>query len=61
MHWLEAVGAKVTVQQKLMRHTDVRTTFNVFGYVVTDEMTTAARSVSNITFGTKGAQNFLSC
>jgi integrase len=29
--WLDAVGAKVAVQQKLMRHSDIRTTMNTYG------------------------------
>jgi integrase len=48
--WLDAVGTKTTVQQKLMRHTDIRTTLNVYGDVVTDEMVTATGSVSKIAF-----------
>jgi hypothetical protein len=27
--WLDAVGTAITVQQKLMRHSDIRTTLNV--------------------------------
>ena len=27
--WLDAVGTPVAVQQKMMRHADVRTTFNI--------------------------------
>ncbi|MGH9560976.1 MAG: tyrosine-type recombinase/integrase [Terracidiphilus sp.] len=42
--WLDAVGTPVAVQQKMMRHADIRTTFNIYGDVVTDEMTTAAAS-----------------
>src|ERR1700688_901018 len=36
--WLDAVGTPIAVQQKLMRHTDIRTTMNTYGDVVTDEM-----------------------
>jgi integrase len=36
--WLDAVGTPVAVQQKLMRHADIRTTMNIYGDVVTDEM-----------------------
>ena len=39
--WLDAVGAPIAVQQKLMRHSDIRTTMNVYGDVVTDEMAEA--------------------
>jgi len=34
------------VQQKLMRHADIRTTMNVYGDVVTDEMARAALKVA---------------
>ncbi len=36
--WLDAVGTPIAVQQKLMRHADIRTTMNTYGEVVTDEM-----------------------
>jgi len=36
--WLDAVGTSVAVQQKMMRHSDIRTTMNIYGDVVTDEM-----------------------
>lgn len=43
--WLDAVGTTVAVQQKLMRHADVRTTMNTYGDVVTNEMVEAASKV----------------
>lgn len=36
--WLDAVGTPIAVQQKMMRHSDIRTTMNIYGDVVTDEM-----------------------
>ena len=39
--WLDAEGTAIAVKQKLMRHTDIRTTMNVYGDVVTDEMAVA--------------------
>jgi integrase len=42
--WLDAVGTGVAVQQKLMRHTDIRTTMK-YGDVVTDEMEQAHQKV----------------
>ena len=39
--WLDAVGTQIAVQQKLMRHADIRTTLNIYGDVVTDEMAQA--------------------
>ena len=44
--WLDAVGTPIAVQQKLMRHTDIRTTMNLYGDVVTDEMAQAHSAVS---------------
>jgi integrase len=44
--WLDAVGTSVAVQQKLMRHADIRTTMNTYGDVVTDEMSRAASKVA---------------
>ena len=43
--WLDAVGTPLAVQQKLMRHADIRTTMNIYGDVVTDEMAQAHRKV----------------
>src|ERR1017187_9497325 len=54
--WLDAVGTPVAVQQKMMRHADIRTTFNIYGDVVTDEMTTASSKVAQLVFPTNGAQ-----
>ncbi|MBZ5612854.1 MAG: tyrosine-type recombinase/integrase [Acidobacteriia bacterium] len=46
--WLAAVGTPITVQQKLMRHSDIRTTMNTYGDVVTDEMARAASKVAGL-------------
>ena len=46
--WLDAVGTPIAVQQKLMRHADIRTTMNVYGDVVTDEMAQAAAKVTGL-------------
>jgi integrase len=46
--WLDAVGTPIAVQQKLMRHTDIRTTMNVYGDVVTDEMAEANSKVAGL-------------
>jgi integrase len=43
--WLDAAGTPITVQQKLMRHADIRTTLNIYGDVVTDEMAQAHSKV----------------
>ncbi len=41
--WLDAVGTPVALQQKLMRHADIRTTINMYGDVITDGMAQAAK------------------
>jgi len=48
--WLDAVGTSIAVQQKMMRHSDIRTTMNIYGDVVTDEMATAGIKVSQLAF-----------
>lgn len=44
--WLDAVGTAITVQQKLMRHSDIQTTLNIYGDVVTDEMQKASSKIA---------------
>lgn len=39
--WLDAIGTPVGVQQKLMRHSDVRTTMNIYGDAASAEMAEA--------------------
>ena len=46
--WLDAVGTPITVQQKLMRHSDIQTTLNIYGDVVTDEMAQASSKVAGL-------------
>jgi integrase len=46
--WLDAVGTPIAVQQKLMRHADIRTTMNIYGDIVTDEMTVASGKVAGL-------------
>ena len=36
--WLDSVGTPVGVQQRLMRHADIRTTMNIYGDAVTSDM-----------------------
>lgn len=54
--WLDAVGTSIAVQQKMMRHTDIRTTMNIYGDVVTDEMAVAGAKVAQLAFQGNGAQ-----
>jgi integrase len=46
--WLDAVGTAITVQQKLMRHSDIQTTLNIYGDVVTDEMQRAGSKIAEL-------------
>lgn len=46
--WLDAVGTPLAVQQRLMRHADIRTTINVYGDVVTNEMAVACGKVARL-------------
>lgn len=52
--WLDSVGTPVGVQQKLMRHADIRTTMNVYGDAASDEMTEAHSKVVGLALN--GAQ-----
>ena len=54
--WLDAVGTPIAVQQKMMRHTDIRVTMNTYGDVVTDEQNTAGQKVAQLAFRPNGAQ-----
>jgi hypothetical protein len=44
------------VQQRLMRHADIRTTMNVYGDIVTDEMSVASGKVAGLALNGTGAQ-----
>ena len=44
--WLDSVGTSVGVQQRLMRHADIRTTMNIYGDVVTPDMREANGTVA---------------
>jgi integrase len=46
--WLDAVGTSIAVQQKCMRHSDIRTTLNIYGDVVTNEMAEASFKVAGL-------------
>jgi len=48
--WLSAVETPMEVQQKAMRHADIRTTMNVYGDVVTDELKQANSRVAKQAF-----------
>jgi integrase len=46
--WLDSVGTPVGVQQRLMRHADIRTTMNVYGDAVTQDMAEAHGKVVDL-------------
>jgi integrase len=46
--WLDSVGTSVGVQQKLMRHADVRTTMNIYGDATTPDMQAAHGKVTRL-------------
>lgn len=51
--WLDSVGTPIAVQQKLMRHSDIRTTMNLYGDVVTDEMAQAHSKVVGLALASR--------
>ena len=46
--WLDSVGTPIGVQQKLMRHADIRTTMNIYGDVATADMVEAHRKIVSL-------------
>ena len=48
--WLDSVGTTVGVQQKLMRHSDIRTTMNVNGDAASADMREANEKVVKLAF-----------
>jgi len=53
--WLDSIGTQLSVQQKLMRHADIRTTMNVYGDVVTKQESEALAQISSFTLGKQHA------
>jgi integrase len=45
---LDSVGTPLAVQQKLMRHTDIRTTMNVYGDVITNQESKALAKIARL-------------
>jgi integrase len=45
---LDSAGTPLAVQQKLMRHTDIRTTMNVYGDVITNQESEALAKIARI-------------
>jgi len=45
--WIDAVGTPIGVQQKLMRHADVRMTMNIHGDAASQDMHEAQDKIGN--------------
>ena len=43
--WLDSTGTSIGVQQKLMRHADIRTSMNIYGDAATEDMKQAHSKV----------------
>jgi len=54
--WLDTLKTPVAVQQKLMRHGDIRVTMNTYGTVFDDAVNSAGLKVAELAFGGNGAQ-----
>jgi integrase len=57
--WLDAVGTTVAIQQRAMRHSDIRTTLNIYGNEgdgVSEAVDTAGAKVAGMAFRSNGAQ-----
>jgi integrase len=54
--WMDSVGTPIAVQQKLMRHSDIRTTMNIYGDVVDDRMKEAHSKVAALVFTSTAPQ-----
>jgi integrase len=51
--WLDAVGTSVGVQQKMMRHADIRTTLNHYGTALKADMRKASDAIARVSAGFK--------
>ena len=50
--WIDAIGTPVGVQQKLMRHSDIRTTMNIYGDADTEDMRSAHNKIVGLALQT---------
>jgi integrase len=53
--WLDAMGTPVGVQQKMMRHSDIRTTMNHDGTTLKADMRKASDAVGRVSAGFKAS------
>jgi hypothetical protein len=57
--WIDSIGTPIGVQQKLMRHSDIRTTMNIYGDADTADMREAHNKIvglARITARTRDAR-----
>lgn len=50
--WIDAIGTPVGVQQKLMRHSDIRTTMNIYGDAASEDMREAHNKIVGLALQT---------
>lgn len=50
--WIDAIGTPVGVQQKLMRHSDIRTTMNIYGDAASEDMREAHNKIVGLALHT---------
>jgi len=50
--WIDAIGTPIGVQQKLMRHSDIRTTMNIYGDAATADMREAHNKIVGLALQT---------
>ncbi len=50
--WIDAIGTPIGVQQKLMRHSDIRTTMNIYGDASTEDMREAHSKIVRLALQT---------
>ena len=50
--WIDGIGTSVGVQQKLMRHSDIRTTMNIYGDAATEDMREAHNKIVRLALQT---------
>lgn len=50
--WIDAIGTPVGVQQKLMRHSDIRTTMNIYGDAASEDLREAHNKIVGLALHT---------
>ena len=48
--WIDAIGTPIGVQQKLMRHSDIRTTMNIYGDAESGDMRRVNGKIAELAF-----------